>query len=76
VTPRTFVTQQDVEDDRLAPRCHHHDIEVKNQGATFLLLPKTRRARLWLSDWPTTVVAPARVADVVAGAREAGLVVR
>jgi hypothetical protein len=69
VTPRTFVTQQDLVDAR-------HDIEIKGYGTAFLLVPKTKRARRWLQPWPTTAVEPHRVADVVADAREAGLAVR
>jgi hypothetical protein len=77
-TPRTYVTQEQILDAR-------RDIGIENHGSLVLLRPYRRRARLWLREDVDTngrwwgppsasalVVEPRYVADIVAGAVEAG----
>jgi hypothetical protein len=84
--PRTYTTQQQVEDARWEAR---RDLVIEDHGSVCLLRPMCRRARRWLREhvdpaarwWgppnrPALVVEPRYVVDIVAGAREAGLVVR
>jgi hypothetical protein len=61
------------------------DIRVENHGSVVLLRPLALRAERWLRDsvyedamWHggALVVEPRYMADIVAGSREAGLVVR
>jgi hypothetical protein len=74
--PRTYVTQQQVEDALAARR----DIHVENRGSLVLLRPQTRCGRRWLAEHvggsKPYLLLPRHAADALAGAREDGLKVR
>jgi hypothetical protein len=63
------------------------DFRVENHGSIFLLRPLTDSATLWVEEhigqdngfqpyWPTVVIEPRYVADIIDGIQNDGLAVR